>query len=125
VNDPEFSSDIDDSYKPTLQKALSTAFHETGRYLVISRQQKDRLLQEISASMEVAAEEKKQLEVGRLVAAEAIVFVDLSTVGSKYILDTKIIDVETGITLSASSESFSDIEQVFEGLDIIVQNLEH
>jgi len=62
---------------------------------VISRQQKDRLLEEISASLDITSDEKKQLEVGRLIAAEAIVFVDLSIVGSKCILDTKIVDVGT------------------------------
>jgi len=123
VNNPEFSTGIDTSYGPTLQKALSTAFHETGRYRVISRQQRDRLLEEISASLDITSDEKKQLEVGRLIAAEAIVFVDLSIVGSKYILDTKIVDVGTGITIAASSEDSDDIEQIFEGLAIVVRNL--
>ena len=123
VNDPEFSRGIDVSYSSTLQKALSTAFHESGRYRVISREQKDRLLEEISSSLDITADEKQQLEVGRLIAAEVIVFVDLSKVGEKYILDTKVVDVQTGIAVSAASESFDAIEQVFEGLDLVVRNL--
>jgi basic membrane protein A len=123
VNDPEFSRGIDVTYRPTLQKALSTAFHESGRYRVINREQKDRLLEEISSSLDITADEKQQLEVGRLIAAEVIVFVDLSKVGDKYILDSKIVDVQTGIAVSAASESFDSIEQVFEGLDLVVRSL--
>ena len=123
VNDPEFSRGIDVSYRPTLQKALSTAFHESGRYRVINREQKDRLLEEISSSLDITADEKQQLEVGRLIAAEVIVFVDLSNVGDKYILDTMIVDVQTGIAVSAASESFDSIEQVFEDLDLVVRSL--
>jgi len=123
VNDPEFSRGIDATYRPTLQKALSTAFYESGRYRVINREQKDRLLEEISSSLDITADEKQQLEVGRLIAAEVIVFVDLSKVGDKYILDTKVVDVQTGIAVSAASESFDSIEQVFEGLDLVVRNL--
>jgi len=123
VNDPEFSRDIDVSYGPTLQKALSTAFHESGRYRVISREQKDRLLEEISSSLDITADEKQQLEAGRLIAAEVIVFVDLSKIGEKYILDTKVVDVQTGIALSAASESFDGIEQIFEDLDSVVRSL--
>jgi hypothetical protein len=123
VNDPEFSPGIDASYRSTLQKALSTAFHESGRYRVISREQKDRLLEEISSSLEITADEKQQLEVGRLIAAEVIVFVDLSKIGESYILDAKIVDVQTGIALSAASKGFDDIERVFEGLDSVVRSL--
>jgi basic membrane protein A len=123
VNDPEFSQGIDGSYKPTLQKALSTAFHESGRYRVISREQKDRLLEEISSSLDMIADEKQQLEVGRLIAAEVIVFVDLSKVGELLLLDVKVVDVQTGIAVSAVSESFDGIEQVFEGLGAVVRNL--
>ena len=123
VNDPEFSKEIDASYGPTLQKALSTALHESGRYRVISREQKNRLLEEISSSLDITADEKQQLEVGRLIAAEAIVFVDLSKVGSSYILDTKVVDVQTGIALSACSESFESIEEVFDGLSYVVGKL--
>jgi len=123
VNDPEFSRGIDASYRPTLQRALSTAFHESGRYRVISREQKDRLLEEITSSLDITADEKQQLEVGRLIAAEVIVFVDLSRIGEKYILDAKVVDVQTGIALSAASESFDGIEQVFEDLDRLVRSL--
>ncbi len=79
-------------------------------------------MEEISASLDITSDEKKQLEVGRLIAAEAIVFVDVSIVGSKCILDTKIVDVGTGITIAASSENFDDIEQVFEVLATVVRN---
>jgi hypothetical protein len=123
VNDPEFSPGIDPSYAPTLQKAMSTAFHESGRYRVISREQKGRLLEEISSSLELTADEKRQLEVGRLIAAEVIVFVDLSRIGETYILDTKVVDVQTGIAISAASDSFERIEDVFEGLAPVVRAL--
>ncbi|UCF99059.1 MAG: BMP family ABC transporter substrate-binding protein [Spirochaetaceae bacterium] len=123
VNDPVLSQGIDASYASTLQKALCTAFHESGRFRVISREQKSRLLEEISFSLDVTADEKQQLEVGRLIAAEAIVFVDLSMVGSKYLLDAKVVDVQTGIALSASSASFDAIESVFEGLNLLIRDL--
>ena len=123
VNDPELSAGVDPSFAATLQKALSTAFHESGRYRVISREQKGRLLEEISASLEAGADVKQQLEVGRLIAAEVIVFAGLSKVGTRYILDTKVVEVQTGIALSASSETFADIDGVFDGVGRVVRDL--
>ncbi|MBN2049407.1 MAG: BMP family ABC transporter substrate-binding protein [Spirochaetales bacterium] len=123
VNLPEINADMDTSCEATLQRALSTAFHETGRYRVISREQKDRLLEEISMSMEATSEEKQQLEVGRLIAAEVIVFSNLDSIGSMYIFDAKIVDVQTGITLSVCSENFSAVEDLFQAVPRLAQNL--
>ena len=123
VNTPEFSEGVDASAIAPLQQALSTALHGIGRYRVIDPQQRRRLLDEIKTSLEGTSDEKLQLEVGRLMAAEVVVFVHLSVVGTKLTLDIKIVDVETGITLSANQTRFEDIDKVFDGVESVVQNL--
>jgi hypothetical protein len=123
VNNPVLAEGIDTGYSRSLLNAMNTAFFTSGRYRVINRDQKGRLLEEISSSLELTSDEKEQLEIGRLIAAEAVVFVNVGRVGKRYLFDVKIVDVQTGITRSAVSEIFSNIDDVFDDMDRLVSEL--
>jgi hypothetical protein len=58
-----------------------------------------------------------------LIAAEAVVFVNVGRVGKRYLFDVKIVDVQTGITRSAVSEIFSNLDDVFDDMDRLVSEL--
>lgn len=120
VNDPILAPGIPEHYGPAIQEALSTEFHGIGLYRVIDKDQVDRLLEEISFSLEGVTEENQSLEIGRLAAAEAIVFVSVGDIAGQVNIDCKLVDVETGLTIAASRESYADFQKLFENLDDIV-----
>ena len=108
VNDPVLSPGIPAHYGPVLQESLSTELLNSGFYDVIDREQVKRLLAEIRFSMEAVTDDTRQLEIGRLVAAEAIVFVTLGQLEDAVSLDCKLVDVETGLTIGAARETYPD-----------------
>lgn len=123
VNDPVMSPGIPPHYGPMIQEAMSTEFLQVGLYRVIDSEQVDRLLSEISFSLDGISEENTGLEVGRLVSAEAIVFVNLGEIGDRVNVDCKLVDVETGLMIGAARETYSDYESVLDGLGSLVVDL--
>ena len=123
VNAPILSPEIPAHYGPILQEAMSTEFHKVGLYRVIDSQQVDRLLAEINFSLDGVSEESTRLEVGRLVAAEAIVFVNLGGIGESVNIDCKLVDVETGLLIAASRETYPDFEILLDNLLPLMRQL--
>ena len=83
----------------------------------------DRLLSEISFSLDGVSEENARLEVGRLVAAEAIVFVNRGSLAGKVNVDCKLVDVETGLIAGDVRKTYPDFETVLNNPDTLVKNL--
>ena len=123
VNDPVLSHGIPAHYGPMIQEAMSTEFLQLGLYRVIDNEQVDRLLSEISFSLDGVSEENTKLEIGRLVSAEAIIFVNLGEIGDKVNVDCKLVDVETGLLIAAARETYPDFESVLDNLGSLVANL--
>ncbi len=123
VNAPILSPEIPAHYGPILQEAMSTEFHQVGLYRVIDSQQVDRLLAEINFSLDGVSEESTRLEVGRLVAAEAIVFVNLGGIGESVNIDCKLVDVETGLLIAASRNTYPDFEILLDNLLPLIRQL--
>ena len=123
VNDPVLSLGIPAHYGPMIQEAMSTEFLQVGLYRVIDSEQVDRLLSEISFSLDGVSEENTKLEIGRLVSAEAIVFVNLGEIGDKVNVDCKLVDVETGLLIAAARETYPDFESVLDSLGSLVADL--
>jgi len=123
VNDPILSPGIPAHYGAMLQEALSTEFLNVGFYRVINRDQVNRLLNEINFSLDGVTEESRRLEVGRLVAAEAVVFVNIGDVGQSINVDCKLVDVETGLMISAARDVYNDFENVLDDAGSLVRSL--
>ncbi|MGC9312784.1 MAG: BMP family ABC transporter substrate-binding protein [Sediminispirochaetaceae bacterium] len=123
VNDPILSPEIPAHYGSILRDAMSTEFHKVGLYRVIDSEQVDRLLAEINFSLDGVSEENTRLEVGRLVAAQAIVFVNLGGIGESVNIDCKLVDVETGLLIAASRETYPDFEILLDNLYPLIRQL--
>lgn len=123
VNDPILSPGIPAHYAGMLQESLSTEFYKVGLYRVIDSEQVDRLLREINFSLGGVSEESVRLEVGRLVAAEAIVFVNLGKIGESVNVDCKLVDVETGLMISAARNTYPDFKGALDGTAELVRDL--
>ena len=77
----------------------------------------------MSFSLDGVSEENTKLEIGRLISAEAIVFVNLGEIGDKVNVDCKLVDVETGLLIAAARETYPNFESVLSGLGPLVADL--
>lgn len=93
------------------------------RYRVLDRGQRDNILKEIEFSYSQCADEKCQLEIGRLLAADRIVVGSLGKVGQRYILNAKMLDVQTGEALSTAYRIFSSLEALVDGTEQVALSL--
>jgi tetratricopeptide (TPR) repeat protein len=92
-------------------------------YRVLDRGQRDNILKEVEFSLSACADEKCQLEVGRLLAADRIVVGSLGKVGQRYILNAKMLDVRTGEALSSAYKVFASLEDLVDGTEAVALNL--
>ena len=93
---------------------------EKGQYRVIDRSQRQNILNELHFSYEGCADEKCQLEIGRLLAARYIFIGSLGKLGSRYILNMSLVDVETGESVKSFSDKYLDMDCLVDGTGIIV-----
>ncbi|MFO7850620.1 MAG: BMP family ABC transporter substrate-binding protein [Spirochaetia bacterium] len=123
IAQPELSPDLPNHYGGLLREALFTEFLSSGGYKVLSREHLDSLVGEIKFSLDGLSDEKYSLEVGRLAAAEGMVFVNLSTLGDSLSLNCTLVEVETGLAVSAVRQTYPDIEAAVDDLGNVVFEL--
>jgi hypothetical protein len=93
------------------------------KYRVLDRGQRDNILKEVEFSLSACADEKCQLEVGRLLAADKIVVGSLGKVGQRYILNAKMLDVRTGEAVSSAYKVFPTLEELVDGTEEVALTL--
>jgi len=98
---------------------FSAALLKTGGFTVIDSAQRDSILKEMEFSMSGCADESCMLEIGRMLAAEAIVTGHLSKIGSRFVLSVKMLDTESGMTLGALDGAFSDLDRLVEAIPLL------
>jgi tetratricopeptide (TPR) repeat protein len=93
------------------------------RYRVLDRGQRDNILKEIEFSYSACVDEKCQLEIGRLLAADRIVVGSLGKVGQRFILNAKMLDVQTGEAVSTAYKVFGSLEELVDGTEGVAWSL--
>ena len=93
---------------------VSSYIVASNKYRVIDRTQRETILQEIEFSLTDCSDEKCQLEVGKLLSASQIIVGSIGKVGSWYILNMKLITVETGETVKTASDKYETIDALIE-----------
>ena len=93
------------------------------KFRVLDRGQRDNILKEVEFSLSACADEKCQLEIGRLLAADRIVVGSLGKVGQRYILNAKMLDVRTGEAVSTAYKLFGTLEQLVDGAEEVALTL--
>jgi TolB-like protein len=86
----------------------------TGKYTVIDRMQRRAILAEIEFSYADCTDEACQLEIGKLLSASQIIVGSLGKFGAKYILNIKLVEVETGKSLAASSKIYNSLDDLLQ-----------
>lgn len=97
---------------------LTSALFKTGVYTVIDVSERERLLSELEFSVSDCSDESCQLEIGKLLAAEAIVIGRIGRLGSRYILTVKMLETDTGRAINTA-------DGVYENLDDMVDNVKN
>ena len=95
---------------------LTSEIVATEKYTLIDRMQRETILAEIEFSLTGCTDESCQLEAGKLLQANEIVMGSIGVFGEKTLLNMKLIEVETGATLSSVSQQYDSFN------DVIVDN---
>ena len=106
------ASDISKAEVELFVDFMTTHIVETGKYRVLDRSQRQAILEEIEFSTSDCTDERCQLEIGRLLAANQIIVGSLGRIGGQYILNIKLLDVQTGEALSSASEVYASIDDL-------------
>lgn len=91
---------------------LSNSIRETGKYRLIEKAERDSLLEEIKFSLSGCADEKCQLEAGRLLSANFMFLGSIGNVGDRYILNIKLVDVLSGEALATASDVYGSLNNM-------------
>ena len=117
------TKDISESDMKVIVSLLSASVFDTGMYTVIDISQRDTILKELQFSLSGCSDESCQLEAGMMLSAELIVVGDLARVGSRYILNARIIVTETGATVKAYRGIYPDMDELVDDIPGFALNL--
>jgi hypothetical protein len=117
------ASGISSSEARVIVDFITSHIVETDKYIVIDRMQREANLEEIEFSYQDCSDEECQIEIGRLLSANQIVIGSLGKVGNRYILNIRLILVETGETLRSVSEKYSNIDSLVDESEKLVSQL--
>lgn len=102
---------------------LSNAIVKTRRFIVIDRSQREKLLKEIEFSNSACSEENCQLQIGKLLAADNIVVGSIGKVGARYVINVKLLEVETSKAAGTASEVYKSLEELVDNCQSIAEKL--
>ena len=124
----EFQSLNEEAKKDNLGKIVSemltTSFVNSESFKIIEREQLQKVVQEFQLSQSGIIDTSYAKQIGKITGADAIVTGSVTKIGNDLRLDARIIDVESGIILTAEkSEGKVDLKSIGMMADRIVANL--
>jgi TolB-like protein len=107
----------------TVSEMLRTQFVNIGKFIVVERSQMDLILKEQGFQMTGCTEQACAVKVGKIISAQKILIGRISPLGTSIILNVRIVDVETGISSFAATESSKSIDLLFNAVSRITEKL--
>ncbi|MBI9104941.1 MAG: hypothetical protein JEY99_21165 [Spirochaetales bacterium] len=104
---------------------ISSALFQTGNYMVIDVSQRENLLTELQFSSSGCSDDTCMLEIGRLLSAENIVIGSIGTVGSRIILNAKILETESSRTLSSADGIYGSLDALIDDMQAFIRRLDY
>ena len=123
VLDFKIEGGVSRSEMRTLISLLSSALFQTKKYTVLDVSERESLLKEMEFSVGDCSDESCQLEIGRLLSAEAVVIGTLGKFGTKYILSSKLLETETTRTINTADGIYSNLDEMVEDIIIVAGKL--
>ncbi|MBN1648005.1 MAG: hypothetical protein JW874_08225 [Spirochaetales bacterium] len=102
---------------------LAAGIHKTGIYRVLDKSEQDTILKELEFSLSGCVDESCQLEVGKILSANLIITGSIGPFGKQYVVNVKIIRVETGETVHTASEYYNDMQGILKNSEKLVRKL--
>lgn len=84
----------------------------SNEFRVIDRTQRQTILSELKFSYDGCTDEDCQLEIGKLLAARFIFIGSIGKLGSRYILNMGMVEVETGETVKSVSDKYDNMDSL-------------
>ncbi len=124
----EFQSLNEEAKKDILGKVfsevLTTSFVNSEAFKIIEREQLEKVLKELQLTQTGIIDTAYAKQIGKMVGADAILTGSVIKIGSDLRADARIIDVESGIILTAEKTmGKADLKSISAMADLIVQNL--
>jgi hypothetical protein len=104
--------EIPQSISVVLSALFETNLVNTNAYTVLSQSDWDRILETQARSIGDYADKNYAIQIGKLLSAEQIIIGTVATLGTKYIINAKIIDVTTSETIGAGSISAASVGEL-------------
>jgi len=114
---------VSESDAEAITGLFETALVNTGAYRVIEQSQMHEILKVQEFSMSDCTSEECAVEIGQLLSAEQIILGTLASVGGKYILYAKIVDVAKGISLKADKVERPTLSDMTDGAEVLAYKL--
>ncbi len=102
---------------------FETALVQTESFDVIEQNQISEIMDAQAYTMTGCTDESCAIEVGKLLAAEQIILGELSSIGGKFILNAKIIDVEQGKNIKADKVEASGMGEMTNAAELLAFKL--
>ena len=102
---------------------LSSSVSDYEEYILIDRRQREIILSEAEFSNSGCADESCAIEIGQVLSASEMIVGSLGSIGSRYLLNVKLIDVETGETIRDVSEKYNSIDDLVDGSELVINSL--
>lgn len=102
---------------------LSSSLFDTKAFRIIDRFRRESILDEIKFSLSGCTDESCQIEVGKMLAADKIVVGSIGLLGNQFIINTKLLEVATGETVSTGYGMYESIDDLLSGCRDITYDL--
>ncbi len=102
---------------------LETSLVNTEVFGVIEQSQVKVILEAQEYILYDCTDESCAIEFGKLLAAEQIILGSVSRIGGKYVVNAKIIDVETGMNIKADMVEVDSLEGLTEAVELLAFKL--
>ena len=105
-------SGISDQEIDIIVDFVSSHVASSGKYRILTREQREAILNETSLKSSDCFEEKCQIEIAKLLKVDNIITGSISKIGSQYILFMNLIDIATEETIITGSRQYQDVDEL-------------
>jgi TolB-like protein len=102
---------------------FETGLVKTEAFNVIEQRQMDEILKVQEFSLSDCSSDECAVKVGQLLSAEQIVVGLLASIGGKFVLSAKIVDVTKGVSLKADKIETGSLAEMTEGAEVLAYKL--
>ena len=119
---PLSSSGISPADLAIFEDYLAVNIQETGRYMVLERREREVLLEELQYQLNDCTDENCRIELGKMLAADYFISGSLGFIAERYILNLKLVEVETGETVATKSDKYPGLGFLIDQTPELIKN---